>query len=291
MKIIASFLVFVSLNKLVFSEENWRDVKIDNINIPQPQVKSDFNQNINVDEILRKIDNFWGREDNLKEFDAYFRSINKGEVLFKKDLKPIKDRYLYDALVFNSSSGDEIYMSLTKSHNCPNSSDCKLSDKFFIVFSGDNKHEFVRVKDIINVSIFMSGSKTVEFYGEKYTVRIKANVSDIDLSKIEVISKSGKKVVDKTISELREYMTKTGYDLSIEKRKYKIFYGRKLECFQRGCVFKDTNICFIVEYPVDKDTTFVTIDEEKWDGKDIYFESIGKNYLFNITNGVLNVSK
>lgn len=62
-------------------------------------------------------------------------------------------------------------------------------------------------------------------------------------------------------------------------------------CSKEECFFKDSNVGFIVEYPITEDTTFVSIDEEKWNGKDISFKSIGERYLFNLNRDFLVVKK
>ena len=280
------------LKVAVFSQEDWHNIKTEEIKIPHPKVSSEVLNKIDLEEIIKKLNNLWGREEKIEGFESHYRSGGVREVLFKKDLNPIRDRYLYEGVVFRGSASQPIYMSITQSYNCPTGSDCKLADKFFIVFTGERKHEFVRIKDVINVGFFMSGSKRVRFYDEEFMVKVKADLSEIYSSRVEVTSsKSGSKVVDKSLSELNEYMTRTGYDLNIESKKYKIFYARKVRCQKEGCSFEDKNVCYIVEYPIGENTTFVSIDEEKWNGKDVCFKSIGMNYIFNLTDGVLTVRK
>lgn len=294
------FLMFCNVNTVFWAQEEWYKLNNkENVEIPQPKVYLSSSSFLNFEDFFKKIGNLFGREDYVGVTEHYFKSSFREdgkEIIFDKDLKPIKDKHLYEGIVFKSSSGNPIYLSLSRSKNCPgNLAQCDLSDKILMVFIGENKYSFVRVKDVVNVSFFMSGSKTVEFYGEKYTVKIKANLSDVERSIVEVVSQKGDKVVNKTLSELKDYINRSGYDLIIESKKYKVLYGRSIDCLPNdGCVFssdKNGNVCFIVEYPIKEDSAFLSIYEDVWGGKDIYFNSIGRNYLFNLKDGILKIRK
>lgn len=178
------FLILLMANKVSFCEENWSGIKKSEVSIPKPTMTIDYAQHTldeafsgtsvgkeersftgyqgMVDEIYKRFDVLFGKwDEELEEVVSYSKSVEAEEILFKRDLRPIRDRYLYEAVVFRTSSGKPVYLSITQSANCPTSSKCDIADKFFMVFTGEDKHEFVRIKDVVNVGFLISGSKRV----------------------------------------------------------------------------------------------------------------------------------
>lgn len=284
---IISFLITLYL---MCEEFNPSLQKQDELNIPLPVLKTEKITQKNIMDFYKNLDLLFGNEDKARQHIAYKSIESKSITLYTLNMNQIHDKYLYTDIKFETSKKTIVYLSLTKASNCPGGlTDCKESDKFLLAFTFLSQTVFIKVKDVINVGFIMSGSKKITIDGEEYTVKIYANISDVYSSRIEVKSTS-KTVINKKLSEIMDVFKEFGYNVNLNGKKYIIVYGRKLECIS-SCSFTSSNMVFIFEYPVTKDSSYYSIDEKIYSGRSIYFPTLGKNILFNLSDGILKIYK
>ncbi len=261
------------------------EVEKQNLNIPKPKLSKDIINEKDIRNFFNELSNLFGIEEKTRhEADEFAKSFEVYEVVTKLDLNPVKNKYLYPKLFFKTSRGSIVYVSVSKSVNCSNgNNDCNPDEKFFLTFTSNNKTQVVKIKDVLNFSIFMSGQKEIDIDGEKYRVKVYGSTK-VDESRIE-ISKGKVIVLTKKLGEVKKEFGKLGLDLKISK-SYKVLYGNKLVCKLGGCSFINENMAFMVEYPLTQSSYYYSFDENH---KRVYYNSIGENYLFTLDKGFLIV--
>ena len=266
------------------------DIKKSNsLEVPSPKLKTEKITDKNVNDFFNYLDRVLSGYEKPKE-KSLFKSINKSAEIYNFDLNKILDKYLYTPVKFKTSKQTEVTLSVSKSYNCPGgANNCRESDKFLLTFTYGTQTAFIKIKDIINLGIFMHGSKSISIDGETYTARAYANISDPNKREIEIKGPNGV-VLNKKLGEMLDIFSNFGYKAILNK-KYRIVYGRKVICDSNACNFSNDKMVFIVEYPLSKDSNYYTLDEKSSSGNDLYFESIGKNFFFKITDGHLIITK
>ncbi len=260
----------------------------DDINLPSPKINIEKTTSKQLSDFLKELDMLFGRSEAAHEYYAT-KSLSPSHLLYVFDLNAIKDKYLYTPITFKTSKDTTVYVGLSKAVNCPNgSSNCNERDKFLLTFTANSTTQFIKVRDIINYSVFASGSKKIYIDGDEYVAKIYAKVGDVNSSRVEVKGPKGV-VVDKKLGDLIWIFKDLGYEMNLSK-KYILVYGRKIECIS-SCRFLSSNMVFIFEFPPHEDSSYYSIDESVYNGRSICFESIGKNVVFNLSNGVLKVFK
>ncbi len=286
-----AFVMVVILSYQAFCEEFSISLKSqDDINLPSPKINIEKTTSKQLSDFLRELDMLFGRQEVPHEYYTY-KSASILEPIYIFDLNAIKDKYLYNTpITFKTSKDTTVYVSLSKAANCPNgSSSCNEGDKFLLTFTANSTTQFIKIRDIVNFSIFMSGSKKIYIDGDEYVAKVYANVSDVNLSRIEVKGPKGV-VVDKKLRDLIGIVKNFGYEMKLSQKNYVVVYGRKVECIS-SCRFSSSNMAFIFEFPPNRDSSYYSIDESVYNGKNIYFESIGRNIFFNLSKGVLKIFK
>jgi hypothetical protein len=290
MKAIFILLSFISSlysisNDLKIDLKNFKDTDIP---IPTP-MKADETTSKDVNEFFSSLDKIWGSCKGPKE-KIISKSIEPETQIYNLDLNSILDRYLYTPIKFKTSRHTDVILSISKADNCPNGkSNCNESDKFLLTLTYANSTIFVPIKEIINLGIFMQGSKTVIIDNESYTLKIYGNISNINKSKIEIRGPGGI-VLSKELGEVLNIFSSFGYKIILSK-EYRIVYGRKIIRDLNNFRFSNQRKVFIFEYPINQDSDYYGVDESKYNGKSFYFEGIGKNYLFKLSNGYLIISR
>src|SRR3989338_5842717 len=185
---------------------------------------------------------YFGYGATPKASELYLEKGAKGiekESLLSLKLETIKNAYLKQAITFTTGKGTKVHISGTEASNCPNGGNsCADKDKFFLVLTTDrNESYFVRAMDIVNWGIFMSGSKTVTIDGEKYVVKVYANASTPELSKLEVKGPRGV-ALNSTLKQVGDGVASKRVDVKLGKA-YKLAYGNEIVQGPQGAKFTD----------------------------------------------------
>jgi len=289
-KMIKMILGLFMLQSSLFSAELDGDLssfKKSSVNLPTPSVSSDENYSSkDVEIFMEQLSNLFGHRDEAIA-ESFTKSRAPSSLIYKIDLKPVKDKYLYNGLTFKTTKGSIVYLSITMSSNCPgNKSSCKDSDKFLLSFISNGNASFVPIMDIINVSIFMHGSKTLKIDGDSYTAKVYGNVSNINKSSIEVTGPQGK-VINKTLGDVMGMFSNFGVSITLSK-KYNVIYGKKVVC-NSSCSFSSDNMALMVEEPLTADSSYYVMEENKLGS--FTYESIGNQYVFSLNDGIFTVKK
>jgi len=266
----------------------------DNFNIPQPKAEK-----ININE-QKEIDDFFNYFDKILKSEEIkgerFYSINKSNeiksALYSIDLDKILNEYLKSPIIFKTSKGTIVHVSGSKSSNCPNlSNNCKDKEKFFMVLTTSrNESFFIRAMKIINWSIFMSGSKTVVIDGEEYTVKVYANISEPEKSRLEIKGPSGI-VINSTLDKLGEALSTKGIDLRLGKN-YKLAYGNEIVQTGNGnAKFTENKLLLFFPFPVKDASNYYIIKANDIKSEGTSFPSMEPDYIFKIGNNILEIYK
>jgi len=288
-----TIIIFVISRVYLFASNDisidLKSVKETNTPSPKPSIDSGKSNDINL--FLNSLDRIWGTSNENPKEIYLSKSIEETDktVIYNFDLNKILDKYLYTPIKFKTSKQTEVIMSISKSDNCPFSDSCSEGDKFLLTLTYNNTTDFIPIKKIINVGFLMSGSKTITIDDEQYTFKIYGSIANPNKSKIEVKGPSGV-VLSKELGEILNVFSNFGYKAVLNK-EYRIVYGRKIFCDNENYKFLKGKKVFIFEYPVNQNSDYFGIDETSYNGKEFYFESIGKNYKFKLLNGILTISK
>lgn len=280
--------LFMSLAKASEMEINIEQIK-NEINPPAPKISVSQTKNSDIDNFILEIGKILGTKENPKE-KPISKSIETSKTLYNFNLNEILDKYLRTNIAFKTGKGTMVMLSVSKASNCPDgSNDCKDSDKFLLAFTYLDKTSFIKIKDIINLGLFMSGSKNIVIDGETYNAKVNASIMDVNSSQIIIKGPKGI-VLDKKLGEMLDVFGSFGVKIVLNK-EYRVVYGRKILCNSGVCDFSKDKMAFIMEYPVGKNSSYYSIDEKNYNGKSIYFESIGKDFSFKLTDGNLVITK
>ncbi|PIS47438.1 MAG: hypothetical protein COT17_03360 [Elusimicrobia bacterium CG08_land_8_20_14_0_20_51_18] len=218
--------------------------------------------------------------------------MTKASVLYNIDLEAIRNEYLKSPITFKTSKGTVVYVSGSKSSNCPDlSNSCKDKEKFFMVLTTSGGQTFfIRAMEIINWSIFMNGSKTVVIDGEKYVAKVHANASDPEKSKLEIKGPRGA-VISSSLDKLGEALAAKGVDVKLSKA-YKLAYGNEIMQTGKGnAKFTESKLLLLIPFPVVDSSSYFLIKADDIKPAGTAFPSMEPGYSFKLDEGKLQISK
>lgn len=207
------------------------------------------------------------------------------------DLEPIRNVYLKPDVSFVTGAGTKVFVSGTKASNCPDGGNsCKDKDKFFLVLTTDkNDSFFVHAVDIINWGIFMSGSKTVTIDNEKYVVKVLANASTPELSKLEIKGPRGV-ALGVTLKQVGDAVAAKGVDVALSK-PYKLAYGNEIVQGPQGAKFTAKMLVLMIPFPVVDASSYFILNAADIKPAGITFPEFESGYGFSLNNGKLGIYK
>ncbi|MDO8805183.1 MAG: hypothetical protein Q7R35_12195 [Elusimicrobiota bacterium] len=216
------------------------------------------------------------------------KGIEKESLLSVK-LESIRNAYLKPAITFTTGAGTKVHISGTKASNCPDGGNtCADKEKFFLVLTTDkNESYFVRAMEIINWGIFMSGSKTVTIDGEKYVVKVYANASTPENSKLEVKGPRGV-VLTSSLKAVGDGVAAKGLDVKLGKA-YKLAYGNEIVQGKQGAKFTDKMLLLMIPFPVVDASSYFIFNASDIKATGVTFPSFEQGYGFRLENGLLDI--
>ena len=205
------------------------------------------------------------------------------------NLEAIKNVYLKSAITFTTGAGTKVYLSGTKASNCPNGGNsCADKDKFFLVLTtGRNESYFVRAVDIVNWGILYSGSKTVTIDGEKYVVKIYANASVPENSKLEVKGPRGVALTS-SLKQVGDGVAAMGVDVKLGK-VYKLAYGNEVVQGPQGASFTSKMLLLMIPFPVVDAASYFIFNASDIKPSGTAFPSFEQGYGFKLQSGMLDI--
>ena len=136
----------------------------------------------------------------------------------------------------------------------------------------------------------MSGSKTVVIDGEKYTVKVYANASEPEKSRLEIKGPSGI-VINSTLDKLGEALSAKGIDLRLGKN-YKLAYGYEIVQTGNGNArFTENKLLLFLPFPVKDASNYYIIKASDIKPEGTSFPSMESDYIFKIKNEILEIYK
>lgn len=273
-----------------FEDSVDRAKKID-VEIPQPvKVESKEYSQKDLDYFFSYFDNLL-KEKELEGKGYYSVTKQVKEVTYSIDLKQILNKYLKSPITFKTSRGTIIYVSASRSSNCPDlTNNCNLEDKIFIVLTTSlGETFFIRAKDIVNFSFFMKGSKTVIIDGEEYTLKIYANVSEPSKSVLEVKGPAGI-VIKSDLAKLAEALASKIPEIKLS-RTYKLAYGNEIIQTGNGnAKFTGNKILLLFPTPVEDVSTYYVIKASDIKSEGTVFPTMEANYIFSLKDEILEIT-
>ena len=211
--------------------------------------------------------------------------------LYSIKLEPIKNSYLKSGITFTTAAGTKVYLSGTKAANCPDGGNsCEEKEKFFLVLTtARNESYFVRGTEIINWGIFYSGSKTVAIDGENYVVKIYADASSNENSKLEIKGPRGV-VKNVTLKQVGDAVTDKGVDVKLS-RNYKLAYGNEIVQGPQGARFTSKLLLLMMPFPVEGDSPYYIFNLSDIKPSGAAFPAFERGYAFRLQGGLLEISK
>lgn len=216
------------------------------------------------------------------------KGLEKESVLSIK-LDTIRNAYLKPAITFATGAGTKVHISGTKASNCPDGgNDCADKEKFFLVLTTDrNESYFVRAMDIVNWGIFMSGSKTVTIDGEKYVVKVYANASTPENSRLEVKGPRGV-ALNATLKQIGDGVAAKGVDVKLGKA-YKLAYGNEIVQGPQGAKFTQKMLVLMIPFPVVDANSYYIFNASDIKPSGVSFPSFERGFGFRLEGGVLDI--
>ncbi len=211
------------------------------------------------------------------------------DVVFSVELGPLKNVYLKPATFFTTGAGTKVHISGTKAANCPDGGNsCADKEKFFLVLTtAKGESFFVRAMDIINWGIFMSGSKTVTIDGEKYVVKVFANASTPENSKLEIKGPRGV-AFSKDLKAIGDAVAARGVDVRLAKN-YKLAYGNEIVQGPQGARFTERMLVLLIPFPVVDASSYYIFNASEIKPAGVTFPSFESGYGFKLLNGKLDI--
>lgn len=223
----------------------------------------------------------------LEQANKSFKGV--ADVIVSVDLASIKNAYLKPNISFTTGAGTKVYVSGTKAANCPDGGNsCADKEKFFLVLTTDKGQSFfVRAMEILNWGIFMSGSKTVTIDGEKFVVKVQANASTPENSKLEIKGPRGM-ALSTSLKAVGDAVAAKGVNVQLSKT-YKLAYGNEIVQGPQGAKFTDKMLVLMIPFPVVDASTYYIFDASDIKPAGAAFPSFEKGYGFKLQNGKLDV--
>ncbi|HBA61633.1 MAG TPA: hypothetical protein DCZ92_12630 [Elusimicrobia bacterium] len=220
--------------------------------------------------------------------ELYEKGVPK-EAVFSIGLESIKNAYLKPDLAFTTGAGTKVHVSGTKASNCPDGGNsCADKEKFFLVLTTSRGESFfVRAMEILNWSIFMSGSKTVTIDGEKYVVKVYANASTPEDSKLEVKGPRGT-ALSSSLKRVGDAVAAKGADVKLGKA-YKLAYGNEIVQGPKGGKFTAKMLVLMIPFPVVDAASYFIFPAADIKPDGVTFPSFEKAYGFRLQGGVLDI--
>lgn len=213
---------------------------------------------------------------------------NRGPIVYSIELEPIRNGFLYSGVTFKTSKGTAVHLSGHKATDCPKGgTDCAMKEKIFLVLTTQRGESYlIRGMDVANFSIFMSGSKTIEIDGEKFTVKLHASVSKPETSRIEVTS-NGRKVLSVTAVAMGDALAKKGVAVKLS-RDYKLAYGNEL-VQAGGARFTDKKLVLLIPFPMQDANSYFLLNASDMKPSGVLYPEIDAKFGFRIENGTLDI--
>ncbi|MBI5743768.1 MAG: hypothetical protein HY952_04395 [Elusimicrobia bacterium] len=237
---------------------------------------------------------YFGYGKNVKGvelFEAEGSKSAKGvaDVVASVDLPPLKNAYLKPAVSFTTGAGTKVFVSGTKAANCPDGGNsCADKEKFFLVLTtAKDQSFFVRAMDIINWGIFMSGSKTITIDGEKYVVKVYANASTPENSKLEVKGPRGV-ALNSDLKSIGDAVAAKGVDVKLGQ-SYKLAYGNEIVQGPQGARFTDKMLVLMIPFPVVNASTYYIFNASEITPSGMQFPAFERAYGFKLQGGKLDI--
>lgn len=227
----------------------------------------------------------------LPGFDKGATALNgpAGEVLYRVELAGVKNAYLRTAKTFRTSRGTTVHVSGSKASNCPDGGNgCKDKEKFFLVLTTDKGESFfARAMDIVNWGIFMSGSKTFNIDGERFTVKVKASASEPENSMLEVKGPRGV-VLKASLKELGDAVAEKGVDVRLS-RNYKLAYGNEIVQGPQGARFTQKMLVLMIPFPVEDASSYFILEAGDIKPSGVMFPELERGHGFRMNGGSLEI--
>ncbi len=211
------------------------------------------------------------------------------DVVFSAELAPLKNVYLKPAVTFTTGAGTKVHVSGTKAANCPDGGNsCADKEKFFLVLTTDKGQSFfVRAMEIINWGFLYSGSKTVTIDGEKYVVKVFANASTPENSKLEVKGPRGV-ALNSDLKKIGDAVAAKGLDVKLGKA-YKLAYGNEIVQGPQGARFTDKMLVLMIPFPVVDASSYYIFPTADIKPAGVTFPTFEQGYGFKLQNGKLDI--
>lgn len=227
------------------------------------------------------------KAEEIVSFNKGFKGVS--DVIVSVDLNSIKNAYLKPNITFTTGAGTKVHVSGTKAANCPDGGNsCADKEKFFLVLTTDKGQSFfVRAMEILNWGIFMSGSKTVTIDGEKYVVKVQANASTPENSKLEIKGPRGV-ALNSSLKAVGDAVAAKGVDVQLSKA-YKLAYGNEIVQGPQGAKFTDKMLVLMIPFPVVDASTYYIFPAGDIKPAGASFPSFEKGYGFKLQGGRLDI--
>lgn len=211
------------------------------------------------------------------------------DVVFSAELAPLRNVYLKPAVTFTTGAGTKVHVSGTKAANCPDGGNsCADKEKFFLVLTTDKDQSFfVRAMEIINWGFLYSGSKTVTIDGEKYVVKVFANASTPENSKLEVKGPRGV-ALNSDLKKIGDAVAAKGADVRLGKA-YKLAYGNEIVQGPQGARFTDKMLVLMIPFPVVDASSYYIFPAADIKPAGVTFPTFERGYGFKLQNGKLDI--
>ena len=216
--------------------------------------------------------------------------LDKTAPLYSINLEEMRNRYLRPEMGFRTTRGTFVHISGTKSSNCPdNDSECDDKEKLVLVLTTSRGESyFARVMDIANASIFMSGSQDFVIDGEKYTVKVYANISSPEDSTIEV-KRGGTGVFNASLARMGGALAGKGVDIRLG-RTYKLAYGNEVVLAGNRPRFTGNMLVLLIPFPVSGSSYFMLKASDMARPSGVTYPRIEARHIFRITGATLEIS-
>jgi len=291
--IILSCLIFLlaSFSMSQEFEERLSSIGKEELSLPSPSFEAE-NQYAEVENFFKYFDSAVNLEELSPESPAYTKSISRSASIYSINLDEIKNQYLKGPIFFKTSKGTTVYVSASKSSNCPDlSSKCADKEKFFMILTTSRGETFfIRAMSIVNLGFLMSGSKTVVIDGEKYTAKVYANASSPEKSKLEIKGPSGA-VISSSLDKLGQAVAANAMQIKLSKT-YKLAYGNEIVQTGGGnAKFTQNTLLLLIPYPVQDASSYFLIKTADIKPTGSIFPSMEPNYIFKKVGSTLEILK
>ena len=245
-------------------------------------------------EVPDDIFSYFGYAEKPKAARLHMEKGLKGierESVFSIKLESIKNAYLKSPVTFTTGAGTKVHISGTKASNCPDGGNsCKDKEKFFLVLTTDkNESFFVRAMEILNWGFLMSGSKTVTIDGEKYVVKVYANASTPENSKLEIKGPRGV-ARNSSLKAVGDGVAAKGVDVKLGKA-YKLAYGNEIVQGKQGAKFTGKMLVLMIPFPVVDAAAYYIFNASDIKPAGVAFPEFEKGYGFRLESGLLEIYK